>query len=165
LQKIYEIVKTTSYDPTVDYRVYSTKDGRHLGQLAFKEEAAGKLRVFAMVDVFTQSLLKPLHDYLFEIFRRLPNDGTHDQSKAFDLAQKLAKKYNGSFGFDLSSATDRLPVKVQSYFLTVIFGQKFGEIWQSILVGRSYFIPKNDYGIPEGDVYYSVGQPMGALSS
>lgn len=34
----------------------------HIGSLAFKEEAAGKLRVFAMVDVITQSILKPLHD-------------------------------------------------------------------------------------------------------
>jgi len=33
----------------------------YLGRLAFKEEAAGKLRVFAMVDVITQSLLEPLH--------------------------------------------------------------------------------------------------------
>jgi hypothetical protein len=33
-----------------------------LGQLALKKEAAGKIRVFAMVDVWTQSVLKPLHN-------------------------------------------------------------------------------------------------------
>jgi hypothetical protein len=33
-----------------------------LGQLALKEEAAGKIRVFAMVDIWTQSVLKPLHN-------------------------------------------------------------------------------------------------------
>jgi len=104
------------------------KPGRHLGQLSFKEEAAGKLRVFAMVDVFTQSLLKPLHDYLFDIFKKLPNDGTHDQDRAFALATELSEKYKGSFGFDLSSATDRLPVVVQSKFLSVIFGNDFGEL-------------------------------------
>jgi len=32
-----------------------------IGKLSFKEEAAGKLRVFAMVDVITQSLFNPLH--------------------------------------------------------------------------------------------------------
>jgi hypothetical protein len=142
------------------------KPGRHLGQLSFKEEAAGKLRVFAMVDVFTQSLLKPLHDYLFEIFKNLPNDGTHDQSRAFEIAQGLANKYNGSFGFDLSSATDRLPVAVQSYFLSIIFdNHKFGKLWEYILVQRPYFIGNNKYGFEKGDIYYSVGQPMGALSS
>jgi hypothetical protein len=33
-----------------------------LGKLAFKEEAAGKLRVFAMVDCLTQSALYGLHE-------------------------------------------------------------------------------------------------------
>jgi len=142
------------------------KPGRHLGQLSFKEEAAGKLRVFAMVDVFTQSLLHPLHDYLFGIFKKLPNDGTHDQSRAFDIAQGLAEKYNGSFGFDLSSATDRLPVAVQSYFLSIIFdNHKFGKLWEYILVQRPYYISNNKYGFEKGNIYYSVGQPMGALSS
>jgi len=57
-----------------------------LGQLSFKEEPAGKLRVFAMVDMLTQSLLKPLHLKLFDIFKLLPNDGTHDQAAAFNRA-------------------------------------------------------------------------------
>lgn len=37
--------------------------GRYaLGALGFKEEAAGKVRVFALVDCFTQWALAPLHD-------------------------------------------------------------------------------------------------------
>lgn len=32
-----------------------------LGRLALKEEAAGKIRVFAMVDAYTQWALAPLH--------------------------------------------------------------------------------------------------------
>jgi hypothetical protein len=32
-----------------------------LGRLSLKEEAAGKIRVFAMVDAFTQWALYPLH--------------------------------------------------------------------------------------------------------
>lgn len=139
--------------------------GNNLGQLSFKEEAAGKLRVFAMVDVITQSLLKPLHDTLFGIFKLLPNDGTHDQELAFTKAQTLAKKYGSVYGYDLSSATDRLPVSVQSYFLSTLFGADIGRYWQDILVGRSYVILKNSYGLPEGNISYRVGQPMGALSS
>jgi hypothetical protein len=34
---------------------------KNSGKLGFKEEAAGKLRVFALVDCFTQWALKPLH--------------------------------------------------------------------------------------------------------
>jgi len=37
------------------------KVASRIGQLSLKEEAAGKVRVFAMVDIWTQSVLKPLH--------------------------------------------------------------------------------------------------------
>jgi len=134
-----------------------------LGKLSFKEEAAGKLRVFAMVDIITQSILEPLHRTLFNLFRNIPNDCTHDQDKGFKLAQDLSLKYNCSFGFDLSSATDRLPLSSQASVLNSLFG--IGDLWADILVKRDYEISSNKYGIPEGSLRYSVGQPMGALSS
>jgi hypothetical protein len=56
------------------------KDFVCTGRLAQKAEAAGKIRVFAMVDVWTQSLLKPLHLALFSFLKELPNDGTFDQT-------------------------------------------------------------------------------------
>jgi len=99
----------------------------YVGKLSFKEEAAGKLRIFAMVDVLTQSLLKPIHDQLFSLFERIPNDCTHDQRKGFQLALDLSLKHGQSFGFDLSSATDRLPVSSQASLLTGLYGNDFGE--------------------------------------
>jgi hypothetical protein len=50
-----------------------------VGRLGFKQEAAGKVRVFAMVDCWTQWLLQPLHLALFRILDTFPADGTHDQ--------------------------------------------------------------------------------------
>lgn len=146
---------------------FQTSEGTKgpIGRLAFKEEAAGKLRVFAMVDVLTQSLLKPLHQKLFDLFRRFPNDGTHDQEKAFSYAQTLAHKYQASFGFDLSSATDRLPISSQTEILSALFGSDFGPSWQSLLVDRPYEVVNNKYSIDVGSYFYKVGQPMGALSS
>jgi hypothetical protein len=118
-----------------------------------------------MADVLTQSLMKPLHLKLFDLFKLLPNDGTHDQEKAFSYAQSLASKYSQSFGFDLSSATDRLPVICQAKILTSLFGSDFGKVWMSILVDRPYIVGPNSYNIEEGSYSYKVGQPMGALSS
>lgn len=46
--KLGEPFKATSYDG--------------LGKLGFKDEPAGKVRVFAMVDVITQTLMSPLHE-------------------------------------------------------------------------------------------------------
>jgi len=101
--------------PIVDYGV---------GQLQFKEEAAGKLRIFAMVDVWTQSILKPLHDFLFAFLRSLPNDGTFDQNAAFERAQTKSHVSGCCFGYDLSSATDRLPILLQIAILKPILGDE-----------------------------------------
>jgi len=63
-----------------------------LGRLALKDEPAGKVRVFAMVDIWTQSLLKPLHDFLFDFLKGLPNDGTFDQTASVKRAAEKAKR-------------------------------------------------------------------------
>lgn len=145
------------------FSVTSKSSDLSIGKLSFKEEAAGKLRVFAMVDIITQSILQPLHLSLFSLFKKIPNDCTHDQDRGFKLAQSLSLKYNCSYGFDLSAATDRLPISSQESILNSLFG--IGTLWSDILVNRDYKITSNNYGIPTGNIRYSVGQPMGALSS
>jgi len=108
------------------FNISKPSDHLHLGKLSFKEEAAGKLRVFAMVDIITQSILHPLHTVLFDLFKTLPNDCTHDQDKGVKYAQELSMKYGCSYGFDLSSATDRLPLSSQMSVLNSIFGSYIG---------------------------------------
>jgi hypothetical protein len=60
----------------------SKKGGEAIGQLGFKEEAAGKLRVFAEVDSITQTLLSPLHHQLSRVLKKIGNDGTFDQDSS-----------------------------------------------------------------------------------
>jgi hypothetical protein len=62
-----------------------------------------------MLDIITQWALKPLHNRIFDILAKIPSDGTFDQTKPLT---RLIRKYpnNPRFSFDLSSATDRLPV-------------------------------------------------------
>lgn len=138
-----------------------------LGKLAFKEEAAGKLRVFAIVDSWTQSLFRPLHKYLFKVLKQIPNDGTFDQSASVRRLQSKIRtgQLKKVYSFDLSAATDRLPIALQKSILNTLTGLDIGDAWASILVDRDYHIPKNNYKIPEIPLRYSVGQPMGALSS
>lgn len=138
-----------------------------IGQLAFKEEAAGKLRVFALVDVWTQSLLKPLHEGLFDLVRAIPNDGTFNQEESVHRSAKKSSISGCAYSFDLSSATDRLPILLQSAILDRILPWKIGDDWSSLLVEREYSIPKgaSKYSIAETSLKYAVGQPMGALSS
>jgi hypothetical protein len=139
-----------------------------LGALRFKEEAAGKVRVFAMVDPWTQWALKPLHKALFKLLRLVPMDGTFDQLKPL---KRIPWGQVPLFSFDLSAATDRLPLWIQSDILKEIFGEKFAQAWSTLLVDRDYSLPKlepkgiNYKGFYPSSVRYSVGQPMGALSS
>jgi hypothetical protein len=91
------------------------------GQFATKHEAAGKIRVFALVDSVTQSVMKPLHLAVFELLRELPNDGTFDQDAAVSRCSEKAIRYNQAYSFDLSAATDRLPVKLTASIFESIF--------------------------------------------
>jgi len=154
------------------YRSKSVKefDDIRLGKLAFKVEPAGKIRVFAIVDIWTQSLLKPLHDTIFSILKGFPNDGTFNQDLSFDRCREKALKYNCAYSVDLSSATDRLPIILQQGIIDLIFKSPgLGKLWATILVERPYYITDKRYGdennYKNNYFYYSTGQPMGGLSS
>jgi len=118
-----------------------------------------------MVDVWTQSIFKPLHDALFEILKKIPNDATFNQGAAFKRAISKSQRSGHCYGFDLSAATDRLPIDLQVSILSGLIGKHLAALWRLILVDRDYYIPSNKYGIEVFSVRYSVGQPMGALSS
>jgi hypothetical protein len=154
-----------------------------LGAVRYKPEPAGKVRVFAMVDAWTQWLLHPLHIWLFKILRAIPQDGTFDQMSPIKrLQNQYGSNPKGLFSsIDLSAATDRLPISLQVSVLKVLLkdlvpdSQQFAEAWRDLLVGRKYsvglnpkFSKKSEFTIPGSIpdfVTYTVGQPMGALSS
>lgn len=132
---------------------------KHLGKLGFKQEPAGKVRVFAMVTWWDQVLLKPLHSYIFGLLLALaPMDGTFDQDAAVNYGNEQFRKYGIAYSFDLSAATDRLPILIQ-ILLVDLFFPGLGQFWADLLVKRDYRMG------PRKSVRYSVGQPMGALSS
>jgi len=71
------------------------------------------------------------------------------------------------YSYDLSAATDRLPVDLQVDLLSEIMGKKLALLWKGLLVSRPYMLPKvaKSYNLGFNAVKYEVGQPMGALSS
>nr|UPW42287.1 MAG: putative RNA dependent RNA polymerase [Sichuan mountain mitovirus 9] len=156
----FEIVKDLDTD------ILPIKRSCHLpfGQFAIKKEAAGKIRVFALVDSVTQSVLKPLHLGLFNILKILPNDGTFDQDAAVLRCQEKAIKYGCAYSYDLSAATDRLPAVLTANIISALFELNIGQAWLDYLVGRDFGFSLNPKNITT-IFRYSVGQPMGALSS
>jgi hypothetical protein len=149
-----------------------------LAKLGFKIEAAGKIRVFAMVDAFTQWVMKPIHDMIFDIIKDLPTDGTFDQTRPVERLRWLSPLGRWYYSIDLSAATDRLPLLLQIPLMRILLEKggfpkpaEAAREWADLLVKRAYKIalpPKPEFDIPDdlpSSVTYSVGQPMGALSS
>jgi len=127
----------------------------HLGRLGVVYDQAGKARIIAMTNWWIQLCLKPLHDRLFTFLETLETDGTFNQFRPVE--RLLSRNKTDAFScFDLSSATDRLPIDLQVDILnTVLSG--LGESWKTLLDIEWFY---------KGEYYkYAVGQPMGAYSS
>jgi len=90
-----------------------------LGKLGMKEEP-GKVRVFAMVDWWTQTVLSPFHHAIIGKLSKLPMDGTMDQDRAVAEGREMLSKRKFGASFDLSAATDRLPVSLQAMLVDAI---------------------------------------------
>jgi hypothetical protein len=150
-------------------RAHGLGPGLGLSQFAIKVEAAGKIRLFALMDSVTQSVLAPLHKAMFALLRIIPNDGTFDQEGSIRRSMQKAIKSNCGFSFDLTAATDRLPVILTAIIIEVIFlFTGLGALWQKIMCNRDFgFNSKiaEKLGISPGPYRYAVGQAMGALSS
>jgi hypothetical protein len=132
-----------------------------LGKIGIKEEAAGKVRLFAMVPAWYQMLLYPLHKLIFKILRNIPQDGTFDQLRPL---LSHSERFTEAYSLDLTAATDRLPLFIQQEIVKALIGEPLAKAWGSILVDISYHLSSMKYGANEL-IKYSIGQPMGALSS
>jgi len=127
-------------------------------RLGYLEEGAGKIRTIAMLDWWTQCLFKDLHDHIFSLLRKCGNDCTFDQTGPLQSFISTNSLYPCA-SFDLSDATNRLPIQLQSDLIDQII-PGFGPLWKDILVSERFYSPIDDRYYS-----YSVGQPMGAYSS
>jgi hypothetical protein len=155
---------------------YQANGGPILGRLHTIDEPAGKVRVVAICDYWTQAGLKPVHDYLFEILRCIPQDATFDQD---GIVQSYYQRgLSPHWSFDLKSATDLIPLTLYKELLKHFLicdgeedqmGEVRTQLWAKILTDRDWHLPPR-FGpdkelLPPETVRYGTGQPMGALSS
>jgi len=116
------------------------------------------MRIIAIFDYVSQSLLEILSKQLFNNLEKIPSDRTFNQDPHFthveiDHSQKL-------WSIDLTAATDRFPVSLQKQILSKLVGPDYAENWNILMTGSPFRHPYAEEGM-----YYSVGQPMGAKSS
>jgi hypothetical protein len=145
-----------------------------LGRLHPIEEPAGKVRVVAICDYWTQTALWPVHVHLFSLLRLLhKNDATFDQDGT--VKRYYERGLSPHWSYDLKSATDLIPLELYKQVLAPLLvakgetyeqGVERANLWSAILTDRDFFLPTSgDDDSPLQSVRYGTGQPMGALSS
>ncbi|UHK03173.1 MAG: RNA-dependent RNA polymerase [Hangzhou mitovirus 4] len=138
-------------------QIFSKKVSQPLRKLSIIEDKEGKARIIAILDYWSQTALKGLHDSLFKALKNFPADRTFNQGD-FNSLHSMPGPY---YSFDLSSATDRFPVSLQEKWLGTVIGLPKAAAWKRILIDHE-FVPNWKKDIT---VKYNVGQPMGAYSS
>lgn len=91
-----------------------------------------------------------------KILKTMKTDGTYNQDEQSNRLRERAGHQAESI--DLSSATDRFPLKLQKVIIQTWFGLKQADAWEKVMIDR-------DFHTPTSTVRYSVGQPMGFYSS
>jgi len=144
---------------TMETRPFRHHDPK-TGKLSLKWEAAGKVRIFAICDYWTQVALKPLHEHLLRVLSALPTDATFNQVASVESL--AAEGHKELFSYDLKSATDLIPKQIYVELLRHLMGPEVTEAWILLLTDRVFSRPKGHEGPP---IRYTRGQPMGAYSS
>nr|WEU70942.1 MAG: RNA-dependent RNA polymerase [Hangzhou mito-like virus 4] len=126
-----------------------------IGKIVSIPAPEGKTRIIAQMDYWSQEALKPLHDFVMGVLKRIPNDLTFKQGKAPSVL--YLEPGNSFWSIDLKSATDRFPIQFQELVLQSLFGAEYASAWVKIM--RRPFKYGNEY------LTYGSGQPMGSYSS
>lgn len=128
--------------------------GDKFRKLAFFSDKETKTRTIAIMDYWSQTILRPLHNRINSYLKKIKTDCTFNQ----DHFQSCLRDSGPYYSLDLKSATDRMPIDFQQIIVQWIVGQKKAIEWRNILVGWGFH---SDAGLIE----YKAGQPMGAYSS
>lgn len=130
--------------------------GRKFRKVSAIPDQEGKTREVAILDYWSQTALRGLHQYLFNVLRKIHQDCTFNQGGFRDkVSWNNGHLYHS---VDLSTATDRFPIELISLVLKGRFSDKYVNSWRNIMVGYPF-------DSVCGPIRYAAGNPMGAYSS
>lgn len=157
-EDLYDLARNyTEADRIIWDSIYPPKFNS-LRRLSIVKDNEGKSRVIAILDHTSQSLLKPLHDWLMQIIKSIKEtDMTYDQD-----IKPFGPEDHHYYSFDLTSATDRFPIVLQKAILNKLIGEAYSNAWEELMVGDPFDYV--DKGI-SNKIKYNCGQPLGAYSS
>jgi hypothetical protein len=136
------------------YKIFPGSTKGEFRKLALVADKEGKTRVVAILDYWSQTVLRPLHDHLNMVLRGIKADMTFNQ----DGFQSHLPSSGPYHSLDLTAATDRMPIALQRLVLSRMVGPDKAMAWSRVLVNWGYTYGDTKY-------FYNTGQPMGAYSS
>jgi len=135
-----------------------------IAKLSVVYDQAGKARIVGITNWWIQIILQPLHTAILSQLRKIPMDGTFDQISPVKRLVDSVPSGQRFYSFDLSAATDRLPIEIQRDILNILI-PGLGTKWANLLGSLSWQWTSLNKKSPVREYKYSVGQPMGAYSS
>lgn len=93
----------------------------NIRKLSYFPDKELKVRVIAVGDYFSQTALRPLHQFLFRILKRIPQDMTFNQGKFKETINNNKLFYS----LDLTAATDRFPIELIAKLLEGRFPENY----------------------------------------
>lgn len=127
---------------------------RH-SKLVLLPDKAGKTRVIAIGDWWSNVALTGLHDNFLAALKELPSDVTFRQDKIPTLIKGMESSL---YSADMTAFTDVFPIELEEHLVSTAYGANVGGLWRQIISNRIF-----DH--PLGGVKYAAGNPMGLLSS
>jgi len=94
-----------------------------VGTIGFIQEKGAKLRSVANPFRLLQCAVRPLGDYLYSLLKELPWDCTYNQADGALFAQSALRERKTIYAYDLSNATDKLPLDIQTNLIRSLLNQ------------------------------------------
>lgn len=130
-----------------------------IGYIRVTQEPGFKLRCYAAPMIWTQICLEPLKKFLMETLKRCPWDMTHNQRFADETIRQRLAHQGYVHCFDLSNATDRIPVDSQIAVLKAIvpkMSQHYIHLFEMVISSEWEFVPTGER------LRWHRGQPLGS---
>lgn len=139
----------------------SGADDTASGHIAFIQENGAKCRVVAVPNAWIQLIYEPLHIYLDGFIQKLPGSAMHDQNRGAHYVRESLESERTLYCFDLSSATDRFPLALQTSLLDALGFKEHAEGIRRLSDGWRVKVDGKQFPMWG----YETGQPMGLYGS
>jgi hypothetical protein len=133
---------------------YEAQSGKQHSKLVLLSDKAGKTRVVAIADWWSNTALSGIHKTFLQALRKLETDMTFRQSSIPEVIKSSGKNL---YSADMTAFTDVFPRKLEKELINTAW-PGIGDLWETVTCER-------DFTNPHGNVRYATGNPMGLLSS